>query len=64
MKHNFIKKLIRGTFLVVQCLRLRAPKAGGLGSNSGQKTKIPQAASHSQNKKKTKTNPELVRILV
>ena len=61
MKHNFIKKLIRGTFLVVQWLRLCVPSAGGLGSNSGQKTKIPQAASHSQNTKE-KTNPELVRI--
>ena len=52
MKHNFIKTLIRGTFLVVQWLRLCAPNAGGLGSNSGQKTKIPQAVSHSQKKKK------------
>ena len=54
MKHNFIKKLIRGTFLVVQCLRLRAPNAGGLGSNSGQKTKIPTGCITQPKYKKTK----------
>ena len=32
-----------GTFLVVQQLRLHAPKAGGMGSIPGQVTKIPGA---------------------
>ena len=33
------KKVIKGTSLVVQWLRLRAPNAGGLGSIPGQGTR-------------------------
>ena len=41
---NFSRKA-RGTSLVVQCLRLHAPNAGGSGSIPGQGTKMPQAAA-------------------
>ena len=46
------KNLYGETALVVQWLRLHAPKAGGLGSIPGRETRIPHAAWHSLKKKK------------
>ena len=48
----FKNKLIQGTSLVVQWLRLCTSTAGAVGSIPGQETKIPHAARHSQKKKK------------
>ena len=42
----------KGTSLVVQCLRLCAPKAGGAGLIPDQGTKIPRAVHCSKKKKK------------
>ena len=39
----FIKKIIFGTALVVQWLKLCAPNPEGVGSISGWRTKIPHA---------------------
>ena len=47
-----IKRVISGTSLAVQWLRLRASTAGGKGSITGQGTKIPQAERHGQKKKR------------
>ena len=41
-----------GSFLAVQWLRLGAFTAGGLGSDSGWGTEIPQVVQHGQKKKK------------
>ena len=48
------RNLYGETALVVQWLRLHAPKAGGLGSIPGRETRIPHAAWHSLKKKKRK----------
>ena len=43
-------KVLLGTSLVVQWLRLPASTAGGMGLIPGQGTKIPHATQHSKNK--------------
>ena len=43
-----------GTSLAVQWLRFCAPTAGGAGLITGEGTKIPHAAWHSQKKEKEK----------
>ena len=48
-----IKKISRD-FLAVQWIRLCASNAGGVGSISGQGTKIPYALWHSQKRTKEK----------
>ena len=45
-------KMILGTSLVVQSLRLRASTAGGTGSIPGRGTKVLHAAWHNQKKKR------------
>ena len=50
---DFLILLGVGTSLVVQWLRLRASNAGGVGSISGGRTKIPQTAQCGQKKKKS-----------
>ena len=47
-----MRKKKSGTSLAVRWLRLRAPNAGGMGSNPGQGTKTPHATRCGQKKKK------------
>ena len=48
------QKMIWGTSLAVQCLRLCASTAGGVGWIPGRGTKILRAGQHNQKKKKKK----------
>ena len=48
------QKLLGGTSLAVQWLRLCVSTAGGMGSIPGWGPKIPHAAQRGQRKKKTK----------
>ena len=47
---KMVKKIVQGTSLVVQWLRLHTPSAGGVGSIPGWGTKMPRAAQRGQRK--------------
>lgn len=56
LRSNYnIKIPMDGTSLVIQLLRLLDSNAGGVGTNSGQETKIPHATEHGQKTKKKVT---------
>ena len=56
-------KVIRGTSLVVQCLRLHDPTAGNTDLMPGQETKVLHAAQHGHKKIVIRTGKEEVRLL-
>ena len=58
LQNQFIK-LILGTSLVIQWLRLYASTSGGTGSIPGQGTEIPCAVWHGQNNNSNKKNENL-----